>query len=114
MEEVVKLVAEYGILIVISGIFIWNTIKSSKDITMMLSTIERTMNEMQRTSEITKDALENLKHTCENQTTALSIIQNTLSQNTSALERHDKRAEYMNGDIRAMRAIMETQTKNSN
>jgi len=92
MEETVKHIGEYGVLIVIAAAFIWDKIQFSR-------TTGDILRELQTSIKMQTHILEALQQTCNNLTTALSIIQNTLATNTSALDRHDKRVEYMNKDL---------------
>ena len=101
MEDTIKYMAEYGILFVIAAVFIWDKITNAK-------MTENILKELQAGAKLQSSTLESLRHTCDNQTTALSIIQNTLSANTQSLERHDKRAEFMNTDVREMVTILKT------
>ena len=101
------LFAETGVLGIIAGVFIWNTVTSTK-------TTGKVLGELQTNAELQKSALENLSRTSENMTTALNIIQNTLAaqtqlltNNAQAFERHDQRAEHMNADVRKMLALLE-------
>ena len=101
MDEILKMISEFGILIVIAAVFIWNSVTHNK-------TTESILQDLQMAMTLQVGILENLKHTCENQSTALNIIQNTLSANTQSLERHDKRAEFMNNDVREILTILRT------
>ena len=92
MEDI-KLIAVYGIFVVIAAVFIWDKISVIKVMVDIL-------NGLQSTSKIQADALENIRRSTENTTIALNIIQNTLAGMSQSMERHDKRAEYMNNDIR--------------
>ena len=91
--ENIKLIGEYGIFVVIAAVFIWDKISVSK---VMVSIL----NELQSNSKIQSDALENIRRSTENTTIALNIIQNTIASMSTNMERHDKRAEYINNDIR--------------
>lgn len=99
--EIVKALSDNGILIIIAAVFIWNTITVQK--------------ELQKNIQSQSSILESLKTTCENTATALNIIQNTiassvaaLDNNTEILKRHDQRSEYMNGDIRVIKTVLES------
>ena len=91
--ENIKLIGEYGIFVVIAGVFIWDKISISKVMVNIL-------NELQSNSKIQVDALENIRRSTENTTIALNIIQSALASMSQSMERHDKRAEYMNNDLR--------------
>jgi len=99
MEDILKIIGEYGILIVIAAVFIWDKIANTK-------TTEKMLKELEAGSKVQTSILENLRHTCENQSTALNIIQHTLAMNTTSLERHDKRSEYMNTDVREICTLL--------
>jgi len=99
MEDILKIIGEYGILIVIAAVFIWDKVANTK-------TTENILKELEAGSKVQTSILENLRHTCENQSIALSIIQNSLAMNTTSLERHDKRSEYMNADVREICTLL--------
>jgi len=99
MEDILKIIGEYGILIVIAAVFIWDKVVNTK-------TTENILKKLETASELQTSILENLRHTCGNQTTALGIIQNSLAMNTTSLERHDKRSEYMNADVREICTLL--------
>jgi len=101
MNETLKTLSEYGVLFVIAAVFIWDKVAHSR-------MIENILKELQTSARLQTSALESLRHMCENTTTALSIIQNTLAANTQSLERHDKRSEYMNNDIREICTMLKT------
>lgn|GEM_PF-3214242 len=99
MQSVVQLITETGVLLVIVGIFLWNTITTSKN-------MEKLLAELREGCKLQTAAIDGLKHTTENTTTALNIIQNTLAGVSQALERHDKRSEYMNNDMREVTTLI--------
>ena len=101
MPEYVKMIAEYSVLIVIAAVFIWDKVAHSK-------VVESILKELQTSSKLQSATLENLKRSTENASTALNIIQNTLYANSQALDRHDKRSEFMNNDIREMSATLKS------
>ena len=101
MDDILKLFSEYGILIVIAAVFIWDKLVNAKQ-------ADNILKELQEYAKLQGSTLQNLDHTCRNMETALSIIQSTLAANTQSLERHDKRSEYMNNDIREIVTILHT------
>ena len=71
-------------------------------------TVEKILNEMQNSMVLQKDTLDGLRHTSENTTIALNIIQNSLASMAQSLERHDKRSEYMNNDLVEISATLKS------
>ena len=101
MEEIAKYVAEYGILTVIAGVFIWDKIKN-------MQTTENILRELHQSSQLQGSTLESLRHTTENQTTLLGIINATLAADLEAMKRHDTRAEFMNNDVKVILELVKT------
>ena len=106
MDDIIKLIAENGILVMIAVVFIWNTITSSK-------TTGEVLSELRTNAELQNGTLENLSRSGENMAVALNIIQSTLETHTQLLnnnaqsfERHDRRAEHMNGDVQKMLTLL--------
>jgi len=94
-----KLVAEYGILLAIAAVFIWDKVIASKNMSTVLG-------ELKASVKVQNGILEGMKSTAENTTTALNIIQNTMANTNQLLERHDKRSEYMNNDMREVTTLI--------
>ena len=92
MPEIAKILAEYGVFIVLAALVVWEKVASSK-------TVNKVIHELHMTSRMQTDLLAGLKTTAENTKTALEIVQHTLAEQVKLMERHDKRAEKMNGDI---------------
>ena len=106
MEDILKLVAENGILVIIAAVFIWNTITSAK-------TTGEVLSELHTNAELQKGTLENLSRSGENMAVALNIIQSTLDTHTQLLnnnarsfERHDQRAEHMSSDVQRVLTLL--------
>jgi len=113
MTEIVKTIMEYGILLVIAGVFLWDKVTISKSTVTILSRLESQAGLLGKTLDGLHHSVEGVHTSNENTSTALNIIQNTLASNlqdiagiNQALERHDKRAEYMNTDVRAILDIL--------
>ena len=109
MEQMITLITNSSVLVVIAAVFIWDNITNNK-------TVQKVLAELTNNAELQKSALDNLSRVSDNIATALNIIQNTLASNTQLLnnntqsfDRHDQRAEFMNGDIRKILAHVETQ-----
>jgi len=108
MNEYIKLIAENGVLLVIAAVFIWDKVTNAKTVTSILSDMQSSAKLQENTLINLHRALESLGHATENTTTALNIIQNTLANNMHSLERHDKRAEFMNSDLREVVTMLKT------
>lgn len=95
MEKVIAAIAEYGVLVAIAAIFLWDKVTNGKLTSKILL-------ELQESSRVQTKTLEAMSMNTKNTATALEIIQKTQTLQTQVFERHDKRAEYMNGDIKAI------------
>jgi len=93
VQEMVQIITNYGILVVIAAIFIWDKVVNVKQ-------TEKILSELQAASRMQTAAIESIRIASDNTATALQIIQNTLTATSTALERHDKRSEFMNSDLR--------------
>ena len=127
MPEIISTLMEYGILLVIAAVFLWDKITISKSTVTILSRLETQAELLSKTLDGLHQSLDGLHKATENTSTALNIIQNTLALNSTKLEnnstdieRHDKRAEYMNNDIRVIldllknRPLSDSQTRVNN
>ena len=99
MTDTLKTVSDYGVLLVIAAVFIWDKIANAR-------AIESVLKELQSASKLQSDTLRSLQHTSENTSTALQLLLNSLSGLTASLERHDKRSEFMNADIREICGLL--------
>ena len=97
--EIIKAVADYGILVCIAGVFLWDKIINSNKMVQILK-------DLQTTQLLQAKTLDSLMQTSQNTSTALNILQNTLASLSELIIRHDKRAEYMNNDIKEIVTIL--------
>ena len=104
MEEIIKLIGDYGILIILAAVFIFRTLKTDKTNTELLHQINADHKTNNETVSI-------LRQESTNTQTALSIIQNTLASHTLALDRHDGRAENINEKLREALTLLQTELK---
>ena len=102
MPEILSIIMESGILLIIAAVFIWDKITISK---AMLATLAR----LETRAELQVQSLEGLARAAEATSAALSIAQTALSTLNGAMERHDKRAELMNADLRAASELLKNQ-----
>jgi hypothetical protein len=119
MEEILKLIADYGVLMAIAVVFIWDKVRNARTTETVLKELQTasklqtdTLETLRRSSESLMTALESLRHTSENLTTTLGIIQHALFANTQTMERHSKQADFMNDDIREILAVVRAAAKN--
>ena len=98
--EAIKVISEYGILVVIAGLFIWEKFQYSKIIGNLLSEIKITIAHQAGMLTSLEAALLSIRASCDNTATALTIISHSLLDMKGLLERHDKRSEYINKDVR--------------
>ena len=104
MAEIIKIGAEYGVLILIAAVFVWRAMKGDKTNTEILIS-------MQANQIMSSEALAILRQESANTQTLLSIIQNTLASNNQAMERHDNRAEFINVDVREILSLVKVLMK---
>ena len=106
MEETYKLLTEHGVLMAIAGFFLWQSYHFSKTIAPLLAELHNASKLQTAALESLNASLATIKQSCDNTTMALSLIGNTLTTAVNSLERHDKRAEFMNTDIREVVALV--------
>jgi hypothetical protein len=66
------------------------------------------LKELQQHAKLQDAALETLRDESVNRSAVLQIMQKSIDDNAHVMERHDKRAETMNSDIREIRTILNT------
>jgi len=106
MNDSVKLLTEYGVLVALAALFIWEKFQYSKTHGQVLSELNNSVKLQMAVLENLNVSLNGVKQSCDNTTMALNIINNTLPIIVSNLERHDKRAEFMNSDVREITALV--------
>ena len=99
MDDVIRIAAEYGVLVMIAVVFVYDKLKTSK-------TIEQMLFELRESAKIQSAAIESMRHGSENQTTGLNIIQNSLATIRTSLEGYDKQFNYLDNNIRDIRTML--------
>ena len=102
MEEIVKVVGEYGILVMIAVVFVMDRVRTGKVQTDLLHQIDSD-------HKVVNEAIAVLRQESTNAQTLLNIINISLTGYTSALERHDSRAESINKDLQKAITLLEGQ-----
>lgn len=80
MEEVIQAVMNYGVTVVIAAVFIWDWISNKKEMKDSMSTIRET-------NIMIKDCLEEMKVSNNNITKSLDILQTSVDNQSSKLDR---------------------------
>jgi len=106
MDDIIRFVSEHGVLMAFALLFIWERIQWSKTHGQVLTELNSSIKLQVIMLENLNVSLNGVKQSCDNTTMALNIINNTLPVITSNLERHDKRAEFMNVDIREIVSLV--------
>lgn len=79
MEEITKLVFNYGIGFVIVGMFIYDWIVNKKD-------VKKTLNQNEK-------ALEEIANATKNTAKSLELLQQSMNEQKDSLQLHDKKCE---------------------
>ena len=88
MEDLIKLISEYGVMLFISGVFLWNNVKYAKTTDSMLREV--------------RDKVQSL----ELLTSTLTYNQSILTENRNLLVSHDHRAEDIAAAIKTIQATL--------
>ena len=99
MSETIKLIVDYGILMVIAGVFIWNTIQDridKKDATEKNEKRDTKYNE----------SLQLLSQSNDNIASALNLLKTSTDTNNSLLKEHDERAIKICENIVEIKAMV--------
>jgi hypothetical protein len=108
MNETIKIISEYGVLIVIAAAFVWSSLVQGKKTEKVLSELLTSLVELRATEQSQNPALENLRQTCETLINNQNILLSTQNLHTQLLERHDKRAEDMGIEVREVVTMLRT------
>jgi CII-binding regulator of phage lambda lysogenization HflD len=104
--DIVKFMTEHSVMMAIAAFFLWQSYQLSRTIAPLLTELQNSSKLQTASLESLNSSLATIKQSCDNTTMALTLIGNTLSTTSSTLERHDKRAEFMNTDIREVVALV--------
>ena len=91
MEELIKLVSEYGILVIIAGVFIWLYVAKINKMDDVLRDVQQKVVAQDKV----QDRLDSLAH-----------IEVVITENRQLLVDHDKRAEEIGATLKAVQATM--------
>jgi septal ring factor EnvC (AmiA/AmiB activator) len=104
--DIVKFLTEHSVMMMIVAMYIWDNARHSKTTVQVLTEL-RNSSTLQADSLKSLDAsLATIRQSCDNTTMALTLINNTLPTVYNTLERHDKRSEYMNNDLREIATLV--------
>ena len=98
--DVVKFLTEHSVLMALAGLVIWEKYQYSKTTSPLLAELSNSIKLQSASLDNLNTSLNTVRQSCDNTTMALNIISNTLPTIYNTLERHDKRSEYMNNDLR--------------
>ena len=102
----IKLLTEYGVLVAIAAVFIWEKFQYSKANSQVLTELSNSSKLQAASLESLNSSLASMKQSCDNTTMALNIISSTLSGMSNNFERHDKRADFTNTDVREIVSLV--------
>lgn len=93
MTELIQFISDTGVLIVIAAVFIWDKVVNAKKTGELLQ-------EISINTKLLKSMLDTITAAVNNTTTALNMVEMTQKGLVEDMSRHDKRAEFMNNDIK--------------
>ena len=99
MEDIVKMIAELGILLIIAGVFIFNSVAHNKLIDALLK-------DLLVLAKMQGKEIEDIKASCKMSAADISITQHALSSFAQAYDRHDQRSEAMYADLKEVKVAL--------
>jgi len=99
MEEIIKIIGNYGVMVLIVVLYVWGNIKQTKY-------IETTLTEIKSYWDAVKPVIEILRDETMNRSAVLNAMQSSIDTVNATVQRTDKITEYMQSDIREIRAIL--------
>jgi hypothetical protein len=104
VDNAVKILFEYGALgvlcAVFAGLIVWYVYYGTKHTNKVLEELN-VQNKLNAQSQLhLAEAVSGIKQACENTATALNIVNNSMLTINQSFERHDKRVEFINNDVK--------------
>ena len=99
-SQFMPVVTETGILATLAIIFIWDKVKNAKVVENLLNEIKNISNLQKVTLDNIAKEIENTRNSINNTTLSLNLLQLNATNLHESLERHDKRSEHMNTDVK--------------
>ena len=108
MEGLFKIITDNGIAVVCAAAFIYQFFQVSKTLNKVLTEFTPAVTALTKAIETQEEVVKNLQMATNTTTSSVNLVNATVSSVSTILERHDKRAEFMNNDIREIITLLKT------